>query len=231
MNIDTLEIPLGERMKTYERASTMVLDPNQPIIVRIDGKGFSNHVKRMGVQTAYDARIVSGMKCAVEAVAEVTGGVIFAETHSDEASFLLKGYADPASEPYFGAKVHKLTSVLASIFTVHFNKLSFSPFPAYFDARAFNVPSEIEVTNYFLWRNRDCFRNAINDVARSRFSHKQLHGKNTDQKLDMLPDDVVVSLMEMKERIYGHFFINGVWTSHYSKPSFADMETFLWSSR
>ena len=47
---------------------------------------------------------------------------------------------------------------------------------ALFDSRAFNLPKE-EVCNYFIWRQQDATRNAIQLVGQSNFSHNQLQGK------------------------------------------------------
>jgi len=56
---------------------------------------------------------------------------------------------------------------------------------ALFDARCFNVP-EAEVVNAVLWRQNDASRNSISSLAQAYFSPKELHGKNSSQKQDML---------------------------------------------
>lgn len=56
-----------------------------------------------------------------------------------------------------------------------------------FDARAFNLPRE-EVVNYFIARQRDAVRNAVSSAARKHFSSKQLEGKNTQQRIEMLKE-------------------------------------------
>ena len=56
-----------------------------------------------------------------------------------------------------------------------------------FDARVFNIPVE-EVTNCILWRQQDATRNSISSLAQSKFSHKELQGKNSSQMQDMLMD-------------------------------------------
>ena len=59
---------------------------------------------------------------------------------------------------------------------------------AEFDARAFNIPIS-EVTNCVLWRQQDATRNSISGLAQAHFSHKELHGKNTNQMQDMLMNE------------------------------------------
>lgn len=56
---------------------------------------------------------------------------------------------------------------------------------AMFDARVFNIPKE-EVTNYFYWRQLDCFRNSIQMVGQANFSHKELQNKSCNDIQDML---------------------------------------------
>ena len=56
---------------------------------------------------------------------------------------------------------------------------------AEFDARCFNIPIA-EVTNCVLWRQQDATRNSISGLAQAHFSHKELHGKNSNEMQDML---------------------------------------------
>ena len=56
---------------------------------------------------------------------------------------------------------------------------------AVFDARAFVLPKE-EVTNYFIWRQQDATRNAIQMLGQCNFPHKELQGKSCNDIQDML---------------------------------------------
>jgi tRNA(His) 5'-end guanylyltransferase len=57
---------------------------------------------------------------------------------------------------------------------------------AFFDARAFTIPDQVEVHNYFVWRQKDATRNSISMAAQAHFSHKQLLNKNTNEMQEML---------------------------------------------
>jgi tRNA(His) guanylyltransferase len=57
---------------------------------------------------------------------------------------------------------------------------------AFFDSRVFTIPDRIEVMNYFIWRNQDCSRNSVSMVAYANFSHRELQGKSTPDKHEML---------------------------------------------
>ena len=56
---------------------------------------------------------------------------------------------------------------------------------AMFDARAFNIPKE-EVTNYFIWRQKDATRNSIQAAGQAVFSHSELNGKSQSDIQEML---------------------------------------------
>lgn len=57
---------------------------------------------------------------------------------------------------------------------------------AMFDARVFQIPELTEVCNYFIWRQQDAIRNSISSVAQSLYSHKELEGKSSDEKQEMI---------------------------------------------
>jgi tRNA(His) 5'-end guanylyltransferase len=56
---------------------------------------------------------------------------------------------------------------------------------ACFDARIFILPKE-EVSNYFLWRSMDCFRNAVESAAHANFRQKELNGLKCNQLQEKL---------------------------------------------
>lgn len=57
---------------------------------------------------------------------------------------------------------------------------------AMFDARVFTIPSRIEVSNYFIWRQQDTVRNSISSVAQSLYSTEELKRKSTSDMQEMI---------------------------------------------
>jgi tRNA(His) 5'-end guanylyltransferase len=55
-----------------------------------------------------------------------------------------------------------------------------------FDARVWQVPSRTGGANVFVWREQDAVRNSITMAASSLYSHKELQGKNSNAKQEML---------------------------------------------
>ena len=185
---------LGDRMKDYEQRAFRLLVRRVHILLRIDGKAF--HTWTKGLVRPFDSNLKKCMNYAMIKTCSEIEGARFGYCQSDEISILMCDYQSIGTEAWFDNRANKIESVAASICTAAFNHacLTYLPEqykkkgPAIFDARAWNLPKE-EVTNYFIWRERDCEKNSISQLAMAHFSHKQLMGKNGGQKQDMLMVD------------------------------------------
>jgi len=187
---------IGARMKQYEHQVTgWKIDRMLPVYARIDGRAFSSLTKRMNSPFDYDM---------IWLMQQVTFGLVnetrakIGYTQSDEIN-LLWHWNGEDEEAWFGGKIYKLTSILASLTTSLFHKnLMAAPDPLsyqiediqdmlpQFDCRVMNLPSEIEAANMFVWRNLDAQRNAVQKYAQSIFSHRELQGKNVRDILNMI---------------------------------------------
>jgi tRNA(His) guanylyltransferase len=170
----------GDRMKGYEARSEMVLD--LPIVVRIDGRGFSKFTR--GMQKPFDHSMSSAMVATAAKLVEHTHAAL-GYVQSDEISLVL-------TRDFFGNRLQKITSVMAGLATAHFHEAlrglmgGYTKRAPHFDARTFSVPDMSEAANAVLWRIHDARKNAISMVAQAHFSHKELHGKSGPEKLQML---------------------------------------------
>lgn len=175
----------GDRMKAYEASETArAFKPSMPIYARIDGRSFSRFTR--GMNRPFDARMIASMVETTQRVVRETHARI-AYTQSDEISLVWLSDL-PGAEPLFGGKVHKLTSVLASLTTACFHRAIGKHFCIeserlldmlpHFDARVFQLPTKMEAANAFLWRAMDARKNSVSMAARAHFSAKSLHGKD-----------------------------------------------------
>ena len=196
LEIDSMKDDLGDRMKEYEsRETSRKFLPRVPIYARIDGRSFSKLTK--GMARPFDPKMS-------EAMIETTKYLV-KETHaacgysqSDEISMVW--YAESYdSDIFFSGKIHKMTSVLASMAAAKFNHClrGWSPFEdriASFDARVLEMPNKAEAANMFLWRVNDATKNAVSMACRHYYSPKQMHGKSQSEMIAMLAEkDVVFS--------------------------------------
>ncbi|KAH7396535.1 tRNAHis guanylyltransferase-domain-containing protein [Phaeosphaeria sp. MPI-PUGE-AT-0046c] len=193
-------LPLADRMKTYEAAYETTLPTNVPVILRLDGHGFSRFTSHFN--RPFDQRIHDAMISTSTDLLNFFPQATVAYTQSDEITLIF-----PSGVQVFSDRLQKLSSLAASFCSVHFNKhlafaLTAQPEPAikesankvlgtaHFDARFFGVPSTKEALNCLLWRCRnDAVRNAVSGFARTLYTSKQMHGKRTNELLEMMKEE------------------------------------------
>ena len=184
---------LGDRMKAYEATeATRKLVAGQAVYIRLDGRAFSTFTR--GLPRPYDHKLSWIM-------AEVTKTIMrkmrvdIGYTQSDEISL---GWfiREDMNDFLFSGRIAKLTSVLAGLASARFNQLCYELGGIYkekaiahcphFDARIYQVPSNMELMNSFVWREQDCRRNSVSMAAQAKFSHKELQRKDTETMRQML---------------------------------------------
>lgn len=167
----------------YEDRTRNVLPRRTYSIIRIDGKAFHTYTK--GLQRPFDDKLMNDMDETAGFLCKNIQGAKFAFVQSDEISILLTDFEELTTDAWFDGNIQKMVSVSSSIATAKFNELRPNKL-AFFDSRVFTIPSNIEVENYFIWRQQDTTRNSISSVAQSLYSHKQLEGKNTTEQQELI---------------------------------------------
>lgn len=188
---------LAARMKWYEAQSDHVLPVDKPIILRLDGHGFSRFTSHLA--RPFDERIHSAMTATCTSLLNFFPQATVGYTQSDEITLVF-----PGGVQSFNERVQKLCSLSASYCSVRFNKhlaqfIESTPEPsvkgdvkevlgtAYFDARFFAVPTVEEALNNLIWRCRnDAVRNAVSAFARTLYSTNEMHGKKTQELIGMM---------------------------------------------
>lgn len=172
----------------YEDRTRAMLPRRTYTIIRLDGKSF--HTYTRGLEKPFDQGLIEDMDNAVIAMLPEVHGARFAYVQSDEISILLTDFESIGTCAWFDGNVQKIVSVAASLMTAEFQLRRHMRVDvrglATFDARVFTIPDRTEVYNYFVWRNKDAARNSISMVASSFCSDAELHGKNSDQKQELI---------------------------------------------
>lgn len=173
----------GNRMKYYESLTETRLKDGFPIVARLDGKGFSKFTK--GLIRPVDLRLRSIFDEVCITLIEKTSADV-AYHQSDEITLIWKN----EKPGWYNGRLLKMTSVLSSITTAKFNRLTHNigkqDVDAIFDCRVFQVPSIIEAMNSVLWREFDCEKNSISMAARTKFSAEEVFNKNGLEMKQML---------------------------------------------
>ena len=198
-------LSLGSRMKRYEFAYRMKVPNDRPVLIRLDGRSFSNFTR--GMNKPFDHSFRQAMINTAKHLVKKTHARI-AYTGSDEITLLFYNETTESCL-MFGGRVQKLASVFAAMASVYFYSEALSRWPEkvangaafpVFDARFFSVPSKMEAFNAILWRQQDTIRNSIQMVAGTLFSSKQRHKLNSR--------DLITKLMAKKNIDWHQFSEN-----------------------
>jgi tRNA(His) 5'-end guanylyltransferase len=175
-------LSIGDRMKRYESCFHWTLPHRIPVILRIDGRAFHT-ITRKRFGKGWSMEFVDQMIETAKVVAKDIQGCKFCYCQSDEISFLLTDYKTITTDSWFDYDVCKMISISASLASSVFSRLYGKN--VCFDSRVFSVPQD-EVTNYFVWRQIDATRNAIQFAGRENYSHKELFQKSCSDIQELL---------------------------------------------
>lgn len=185
-------------MKDYEMRSSFYLPRRTYAIIRLDGKAFHTFTK--GFKRPFDEDLINMMDNTAKHLCEQIQGVKLAYVQSDEITLVLTDFDDVKTQAWFGNNIQKMCSISAALATAEFNylydsylssnalfstKSSKKSLPV-FDSRVFCIPEQEEVKNCLIWRQEDATKNSITSVALSYYSAKEIHGKNSNEKQEMI---------------------------------------------
>lgn len=142
-----------ERMRSREYFHTLRLLPGAWVILRVDGHGFSRLTENR-YEKPFDLGFHGVMVQTAQALIEQLGG-LYAYTESDEISLLL-----PRDWELFDRELEKSISLSAGLASATFSLASGAA--AHFDSRAWLGTTDANVIDYFLWRQADATRCALN---------------------------------------------------------------------
>ena len=126
------------------------------LVSRLDGRIFSRLTKEIcDFEAPFDERFRDMMVNTVKTLMDCGFRVVYGFTESDEISLLFH-----TDEDTFGRKVRKFNSILAGTASAAFS-LQLGQVAA-LDCRLVPLPNLERVRDYFLWRQEDAHRNALN---------------------------------------------------------------------
>lgn len=180
---------LDSKMRVYEESLDQIILPEQYLVARLDGKNFTRLTKEIcDFEAPFDVKFRDIMVNTVKALMQSGFRIIYGFTESDEISLLFH-----PSENSFGRKVRKFNSILASVagaaFSMELGVMGI------FDCRIAPLPSVDKVKDYFLWRQEDAHRNALNahcywmlrkEGKDVNYATKYLEGKSIAFKNELL---------------------------------------------
>lgn len=185
MNFDELDA----KMRAYETSIDQSILSDMYLVARIDGRSFSRLTKEIcDFEAPFDVRFRDMMINTVKGLMDCGFRVVYGFTESDEISLLFH-----IDEQTFGRKVRKYNSILAGVASATFS-LQLGQVAA-MDCRLIPLPNIERVQDYFLWRQEDAHRNALNshcywllrkEGMNAIDATKMLEGKSVAYKNELL---------------------------------------------
>ncbi|KAL1302674.1 hypothetical protein AAFC00_003038 [Neodothiora populina] len=182
------------------------LAPDNWIVVRIDGRGFSKFSKRYDFQKPNDRRAVDLMNAAAVEVVKQFTDIVIAYGQSDEFSFVFH-----EDTTLFDRRAQKVSTTIAATFSVEYAMqwpLFFPdspltrPYPT-FDGRCVVYPKTRILRDYLSWRQADCH---INNLYNTTFWSMVLKGEMSGTEAELALKGTVSS--DKNEILFSRFGIN-----------------------
>lgn len=170
------------RLKEDENSAWLARHAYQ--IVRVDGRAFHTFTRHMKYEKPYDTDFMYSMDLVARRLCEEIQGAMFAYVQSDEISVLVRPCLNLKSQMWFGGQMRKWLSVSAGVASAVMTHEVGEP--AVFDSRVLSLSESSDVIRYFLWRQSDCARNAIQATAQVEVGHKKILGKDRVMQLRAL---------------------------------------------
>lgn len=218
---------LKDRMEYFKNIFDYKLTPNSYVIAHIDGRSFSKLVKNR-FNLPFDADFIDMMNQTAAYICKNVQGCKVAYVQSDEISLIITDFDTINTDSFFGYRLCKMQSIIASLATAKFNQLYMlylithkdittddvfsEKYIAQFDCKCFNVPTYNDAFAWIKYRQNDCIRNSKEQAAQTYLNHKQLLKLTSDEQIDLLkteknidwneyPDDQKFGRLIYKEEV------------------------------
>ena len=226
---NTNDMSLKQKCYAYQQEANYFLDSEKYILVHVDGRSFSRLIKNK-FKKPFDDEFINAMNETAIYLCKSVQGCIFAYTQSDEISLIIRKN-DPEGDVFFGGRMCKMQSIIASLATSRFTQVMMENLlktvptcasaenvldmcidavknsPLYqFDCKVWNVDSANDAMAWILFRNIDCIRNSKQQTAQTYLPHKKLMSLNTDEQIALLKQEKNVDWNEFDDgKKYGRF--------------------------
>jgi tRNA(His) guanylyltransferase len=181
---------LGDRCKKFEQAEAgRRAMRGLPLLARLDGRAF--HTFTRGLTRPYDPAM---SRCMIETARYLVqqANAKIGYTQSDEITLAWFEASQSLTDYEFDGRFQKLASVLAGMASARFCQLVARELPAkadsvpHFDCRVWQVPTLGDAVDVFVWREDDATKNSVSMAAGAFYGDRELHGKDSAAKQEML---------------------------------------------
>ena len=205
---------LKDKCREYQKRRDYHVDTDKFIIAHIDGRSFSKMIKNK-FQKPFDVNFIDMMNKTAQYLCQMVQGTHLAYVQSDEITLIIKKNTED-SDVFFGGRLCKMQSIIASLATAKFNQLmilynmeyhpNINPLNTIentalcqFDCKIWDVDNANDAMAWLLFRNIDCTRNSKQQTCQTYLSHKELMSKHTDEQVALLLEKKGINWSELPD--------------------------------
>jgi len=238
---------LKDRIESYHKVSDYHLLNRVPIIICINGRGFSKLTSLLDKPFCekFSASMLSTM---LKLCSEIEGS-LFGYHFNDEIIIVSRNDQNVDTAPWYDNKLQKICSITASIATLHFNNVSSGlnlMGDGVFTSQVFVVPTLAEAINTLIHKQQQNFHISIHSACfyeliktHNKNSIKEmLSGLSIDEKIDLLQQECNIDFngypISFRRGAAGYKIpkvigdiMKNKWTINDELPIFAKDQSFL----
>lgn len=203
---------LSDRMKEYESVSQTKLIKKLPVIIRLDGRGFSKFTR--GFEKPFDKELSTIFQNVALGLRKTIGNVKFIYSQSDEISLLLTDWDSNKQEDggridaWYDYRVQKIISTISAEATALFNKELYNLMQVYENLS--NEDSIKIVDNGLVVVNKDMCK------ERYKLLKRKLFTAQFDARIFNLPLDEVTNYFIFRQQDALRNSVSGFARKYYS---------------
>lgn len=190
-------IKLKDRIDSYKEATDFKLLNRVPLIICVNGRSFSKNTSLL--EKPYCAKFSESMLSTTLRLCSEIDGTLFAYQFNDEIVLIVRNDQHYDTAAWYDNKLQKISSITASIATLHFNacaaKIDLNlTGDSLFTSQVFIVPNIVEAINTMIYKQQQNFQIAIQSACFYELLKKydvnsikeMLSGLSFDDKVDFL---------------------------------------------
>lgn len=190
-------LKLRDRIESYRDSSDYKLLNRLPVVICINGRSFGKSTELL--DKPYCPKFAECILSTTLRLCNEVEGALFAYQHNDEIVIVARNDQSPETTPWYDNRIQKISSITASIATLHFNNcantvnLDLVGEPM-FTSQVFAVPNMAEAINTLVYKQQQNFHTSIQfacfyELLKKYDKHaikEMLSGLSIDEKIDLL---------------------------------------------
>lgn len=159
-----LNFKLKDRIESYQNQSEHKLLNKLPVVIIVNGRSFFKTTSLL--DKPYSKILAQCLASTALKLCSEIEGCIFAYQHNDEIVLISRNDQSNDTLPWFDNKIQKISSIVSSIATLHFNKCIANSEvnllgESHFYCKVFNVPNVSEAINTIIYKQQQNFYTSI----------------------------------------------------------------------